>query len=148
MFEAYSVAVRVTLINGVTSGLMNMSRPSPRPTATPWRSSAARQHQVQGDLAGGALAGTGLFGLHLIGKTLPYAKEYTRQLALMNTLGMKQADIAQVVADAWRTSYLVPTTTRRRTSPPSASSAAPSARTPRARRTPRRCCPSSAGSRA
>jgi hypothetical protein len=111
MFEAYSVAVRVTLVNGVANGLMSMSRMF----AKTHGDAVALQRTIDNirfrALAGGALLGVGLFGLNMISKTLPYANEYTRQLALMNTLGMKQAEIAQVVADAWRTSYLVPTTT-------------------------------------
>ena len=111
MFEAYTVAVRVSLINGVTAGLMNMSRAFAKTHGDAkalQRTLDTIKFQV---LAGGALAATGLFGLHLIGKTMPAAKEYARQLALMNTLGMKQAEIAKVVGQAWKTTYAVPTTT-------------------------------------
>lgn len=111
MFEAYSVAVRVTLINGVANGLMNMSRAFAK-THGDAKALQRTLDQIKFQvLAGGVLAGTGLFGLHLISKTMPAAKEYARQLALMNTLGMKQADIAKVVGDAWKTTYAVPTTT-------------------------------------
>lgn len=109
--EAYSVAVRVSLINGVTAGLMNISRAFAK-THGDAKALQRTLDQIRFKvLAGGALAGTGLFGLHLLGKTLPYAKEYARQLALMNTLGMKQSEIAKTVGDAWRTSYAVPTST-------------------------------------
>ena len=111
MFEAYSVAIRVSLINGITSELMNISRGflKAHGDATKFkRELDAIKFKL---LAGAAIAGTGFFGLSLLGKTLPYAKEYSRQLALMNTLGMKQADIAKVVGQAWKTSFAVPTTT-------------------------------------
>lgn len=111
MFEAYSVAIRVSLINGVTSGLMNISRGFLKAHGDATKFSRELDAIKFKLLAGGALAGTGLFGLSLLGKTLPYAKEYSRQLALMNTLGMKQADIAKVVGQAWKTSFAVPTTT-------------------------------------
>jgi len=63
-------------------------------------------------MAGGALmGGAGALGLGLIAKTLPAAKEYANQLSLMDTLGMKQADIAKVVGQAWKTSFDVPTST-------------------------------------
>lgn len=114
MFEAYHVAVRVSLINGVTNGLMNISRSFAKAHGD--AAKLQRQlDQIKFKLIGGAaLAGTGMFGLSLLGKTLPYAKEYTRQLALMNTLGMKQADIARVVSQAWKTTNLVPTSTAAR----------------------------------
>jgi hypothetical protein len=111
MFEAYSVAVKVTLINGVTNGLMNIARG----LVTTDEKAKALQATVAGIqskmLIGGALTATGLFGLNLIDKTMPAAKEYARQLALMNTLGMRQAEIAKTVGQAWKTTYDVPTTT-------------------------------------
>jgi hypothetical protein len=47
----------------------------------------------------------------MIAKTIPAAKEYSRQLALMNTLGMKHAEIAKVIKAAWSSTAAVPTMT-------------------------------------
>ena len=109
--EAFSVAVRVSLINGAASGLMALARQF----KTTHVSAMALKKELRSIellmLGGGLMAATGMFGLHIIGKTLPYAKEYANQLSLMNTLGMKQADIAKVVGQAWKTSFTVPTTT-------------------------------------
>lgn len=103
--------MKVTLINGVTAGLMNMSRAFAKTHGDAQKLQRTINEIKFLALGGGVLAGSGLFGLHLIGKTMPFAREYARQLALMNTLGMKQAEIAKVVGDAWRTTYAVPTTT-------------------------------------
>lgn len=111
MFEAYSVAVRVSLINGVTSGLMNISRSFMKVHGD------AEKLQRQLDsikfrlVAGAALAGTGLFGLSLIEKTIPAAREYAHQIQQMNIAGMKQVEIAKAVSAAWGAAATVPTST-------------------------------------
>jgi hypothetical protein len=109
--EAYSVAVRVSLINGAASGLMALARQF----NTTHVSAMALKKELRGIgllmVGGGMMAAGGAFGLHMIGKTLPYAKEYANQLSLMNTLGMRQADIAKVVGQAWKASMDVPSTT-------------------------------------
>lgn len=111
MFEAYSVAVRVSLINGVTSGLMNISRAF----AKTHGNAVALQRQLDQIkfklLAGAALTGTGLFGLSLIEKTVPAAREYAHQIQQMNVAGMKQVEIAKAVASAWGIAGQVPTAT-------------------------------------
>lgn len=111
MFEAYSVAVRVSLINGVTSGLMNISRAF----AQSHGHAVALQRQLDQIkfklLAGAALTGTGLFGLSLIEKTVPAAREYAHQIQQMNVAGMKQVEIAKAVSAAWGIAGQVPTAT-------------------------------------
>lgn len=111
MFEAYSVAIRISLINGVTSGLMNISRAFAKTHGD------AEKLKRQLDaikfklLAGGVLAGTGLFGLSLIEKTVPAAREYAHQIQQMNVAGMRQVEIAQSVAEAWKAAGAAPTAT-------------------------------------
>jgi hypothetical protein len=101
--------VRVSLINGVTSGLMNISRSF----AQAHGHAVALQRQLDQIkfklLAGAALTGTGLFGLSLIEKTVPAAREYAHQIQQMNVAGMKQVEIANAVAAAWGIAGQVPT---------------------------------------
>lgn len=53
-------------------------------------------------LIGTTLAAGGALGLHFVTKMLKPAEEYTSQLVKMNMAGMKQADIATAVGDAWK----------------------------------------------
>jgi hypothetical protein len=110
MFEAYSIGIRIGLINGVSSGLIALARQ--------FRSAEMGAAGLRKELktikglgivgAGLTVAGLGMFaGLE---KTAQAGKEYANQLALMNTLGMKQADVAAAVGKAWQTAYDVPTT--------------------------------------
>lgn len=89
MFEAFSVAVKVSLINQVSSGLITLSRQF----ATVHGNAVALKREIKSIgllMAGGAMvAGAGAMGLGIIGKTLPYAKEYAHQLQQMNISGMK-----------------------------------------------------------
>lgn len=111
MFEAYSVAVRVSLVNNVTSGLMGISAAFARVHGNA-RALQATLNQIRFTmLAGAGLAATGFFGLAAISKTLGPAKEYAHQLALMNTAGMRQVEIANSINAAWRVSRDVPTST-------------------------------------
>lgn len=109
--EAYSVAIRLRLVDSVTSGLMNLSRHFAKVGGN------AQQLQRRLDaikftmVAGAAMAGTGMFGLHMLGKTLPYAKDYVHQLEQMNIAGMKHAEIARSIQAAWGASATVPTST-------------------------------------
>lgn len=108
-FEAYSVAVRVSLVNGVTSGLINISRQFAKAHGDAKAFQRALT-DIKLLIAGGGIAGaTGVFGLHLINKTLPPAKEYVHQLAQMNVAGMKQAEIAKSIAAAWAQGGKIPT---------------------------------------
>lgn len=111
MFEAYAVAVRVSLKNGVAVGLMQMSRQF----AKVHGDAKALQKtldkiKLTGMIGGGALA-VGGAGLWAIGKTIGPAKEYAHQLAQMNIAGMKHAEIQRSIAAAWKLNSSVPTMT-------------------------------------
>lgn len=104
MFDAYSVAVKLRLVNAVTPGLMTISQQF----AKTHRDALALQRQLDKirltmKLAGG-VAATGFAGLGLIGKTAKVAGEYTHQLAQMRAAGMSNLEIAQATAQAWKTS--------------------------------------------
>ena len=53
-------------------------------------------------LIGTTLAAGGALGLHFVTKMIKPAEEYTSQLVKMNMAGMKQAEIASAVGDAWK----------------------------------------------
>ncbi|EXF96291.1 hypothetical protein HK44_020700 [Pseudomonas fluorescens HK44] len=101
--ESYSVAVRLSLTNMVSSGLKiiaadllglekNVGRVEEKLKAL----------KMIGVGWGISKAGDGMLGM--IGKTVEASKEYTHQVAQMNILGMKQAEIADVISTAWKTS--------------------------------------------
>lgn len=111
MFEAYTVAVRLSLISGVTAGLIAISQQFARTH----RSAVALQSQLNKIkltmLAGGALLGAGAFGFLLIDKAVKPATEYAAQLNRMRMAGMSNLEIAQATAAAWQNSSRIVTTT-------------------------------------
>lgn len=108
-FDAYKIAIRLSLINNVSSGLLGLS--------TQFTKVHNDAQLVQKDLdkikltmlKGAALVGVGAFGLGMIGKTIGPAKEYAHQLALMNTAGMKHLEIVKATNAAWDAAKVVPT---------------------------------------
>lgn len=111
MYEAYTVAVRLSLVNGVTAGLMGISSAFARVHGDARKLRRELDAIKLNIAAGAALGGVGFFGLNAIAKTVAPAKEYAHQLALMNTAGMKQAEIANSINAAWRANKAVPTAT-------------------------------------
>ena len=107
---AFSVAIRLRLVDGVSAGIIGLSRHFAKGNleakALQSRLDGIKRTMVIG--AGLTIAGGGM--LKLVESTLPAAKEYANQLSLMNTLGMRQADVARVVGAAWKTTFDVPTT--------------------------------------
>lgn len=110
MFEAYSVAVRVSLINNVTSGLIALSRQFRGADKDAKNLQHSLDRIAKQAAIGTALAATGGAGLGLIGKAINASKDYASQLSILNQLGMRQSDIAAGVKAAWQTAYDVPTT--------------------------------------
>lgn len=111
MFEAYSVAVRVSLINNVTSGLMGISQAF----AKVHGDAKALRKELDGIrllmLSGAAVGGVGFLGLSAIAKTIDPAKEYARQLSLMNAAGMEHAEVVKSINAAWALNKTVRTST-------------------------------------
>lgn len=111
MFEAYKVAVRLSLINHVTPVLGTM---------------ALRIHKLGGDVdklqgklnklkliskGGAMMAGAGAAGVGMLGKMLEPAKEYAHQLNVINMAGWTHLEQAQAISDAWKNTQTVVTTT-------------------------------------
>lgn len=109
MFEAYSVGIRISLINGAAAGLLALSQ---RLQAT-HKDAKALDAQIgkigKSLVVGGAMigAGVGIFGL--LSKTLPYAKAYGHEIALMNASGMQHAEVVKSIGAAWAASRSIPT---------------------------------------
>jgi hypothetical protein len=110
-FDAYRVAVKISLIDNVTRGLFGISKQLKGANAD----AAALQRQLASikslGIFGAAAGGAGFAGLALVGKALKAGTEYTHQLSVMNLAGMKHAEIATAVGDAWKTTGEVMTTT-------------------------------------
>ena len=101
-FDAYTVAVKLTLVNGVSAGLSLISRHFAKAEGDV-KSYQKRLEEINKlMLFGGAALGSGAFGLGLIAKAIKPAEEYTHQLNIMNMAGMKQKDIADSVGSAWK----------------------------------------------
>lgn len=107
MFEAYKVAVKLTLVNEVTKNLTAMSAVFGKlgRDVDVLQSKLNRLKKVA--VVGGLALGGGMFGLHLLAKAVKPAEEYAHQLNIMNMAGMKQQEIAEATAAAWKTSKTV-----------------------------------------
>jgi hypothetical protein len=108
-FETYKVAVRISLISNVAAGLMGMSRQFGKVHGDAEKLNRQLDKIKLTMLQGGALFGVGAFGLNLISKTIAPAKEYTHQLALMNTVGMQHLEIVKATNAAWEATKVAPT---------------------------------------
>jgi hypothetical protein len=85
--DAYKVAVRISLVENVTRGLMMMSRHF-RTTDAEARILENRLKSIgRMTLVGGALVGAGAFGLSMIKGPLEEAKKYQTELGRFATLG-------------------------------------------------------------
>lgn len=110
MFEAYSIGIRVSLINGVTAGLIGLARQFKGADQDAKGLQKSLDRIAKTAAIGVGLTASGAFGLGMVGKAISISKEYANQLSLLNQLGMSQRDIAAGVGAAWKTAYDVPTT--------------------------------------
>lgn len=109
MFEAYKVAVQVSLKNQVSAGLARMSEQFVRlhGNAQMFR---AELEKIKGlGIISGAAGAGAWFGFHAIHKTLKPAAEYAHQIAAMNVSGMKHIEIVKAINAAWAAGRTVPT---------------------------------------
>jgi len=107
MFEAYSIAVRISVVNQVSSALMAMSKQfsALHGQATDFQKRLDKIKLTM--LQGGALLGAGAFGLKLFDGAVKSADEYYHQLAILKNVGMSQVEVAQSVQKAWETTHEV-----------------------------------------
>lgn len=107
--EAWTVAVKLNLINQISPGLALISRhfAATHKDAKNLQSELNKIKML--GIVGAGIGGAGFMGLGLIAKTLKPATEYAHQLALMNTSGMKHLEIVKATAAAWEATKTVPT---------------------------------------
>jgi len=111
MFNAYSVAVKVKLLDHVTGGLMSMSKQFNMVNGNAVRLEAQLGKIKLLAMTGAGLGAAGFMGLGLIGKMIKPAEEYVHQLNIMNMAGLKHKDMADAIGDAWKNTGSVITTT-------------------------------------
>lgn len=111
MFEAYKVAVKITLVNEVSKNLTAISALFGKigKDVDILQSKLDKLKKV--GIVSGMAAGTGFLGLDLVRKSLKPAEEYAHQLNIMNMAGMKHKEIAEATAAAWKTAGTNLTTT-------------------------------------
>lgn len=110
MFEAYSIGIRVSLINGVTTGLLGMARLFRSTDRDAKELNLTLERIGKTAAVGAGMIGVGSVGLGFLGKAIDAAKDYGGQISLLNQLGMSQKDVAAGVGAAWKAAFDVPTT--------------------------------------
>ena len=111
MAEAYKVVIGIHLQNHISGVLGALSRDFMVADERAKRLQRTLKEIRFLGIAGAAVGGAGFLGLGMFEKVLRPAREYAHQLSIMNTAGLKQRELAEGVADAWRTTGTVMTTT-------------------------------------
>jgi hypothetical protein len=111
MFEAYKVAVKVSLKNEVTAGLLGLSSQF----KILGKDAEAFQKKIntikKAAMVGAGIGAAGFFGLDIMSKMIKPAEEYAHILNIMNIQGLKHQEIAEAVSAAWKTTNTVITST-------------------------------------
>lgn len=110
-FEAYKVAVKVALQDGVTKGLIGISTQFGLLGKEADKFQKKLENIKRFALVGAGLGAGGWIGLSMMSKALKPAEEYAHQLNIMNMAGMKHQEIAEAVSQAWKTTNTVMTST-------------------------------------
>lgn len=101
-FDAYSVGIKLSLNNMVSSGLHLLAK-----DLTGLEKNVANLQDKFSALKTIAVGwgiqhiGSGMLGF--IGKSVEVSKEYTHQVAQLGVMGMQQKEIAEVIATSWKT---------------------------------------------
>jgi hypothetical protein len=111
MFEAYKVAVKVSLKNEVSAGLIGLSGQF-KALGREAEIFQAKLNSIKKiAFVGAGFGAAGFFGLDIMSKALKPAEEYAHILNVMNIQGLKHQEIAEAVASAWKTTNTVVTST-------------------------------------
>ncbi len=111
MWESYKVAVKLSLVNHVSTGLLAMSKQF-RGLHGDAKQLEERLAKIRTlGLAGGATAAAGFAGLALIGKAIKPAEEYAHQLNVMQMAGMNHKQMVEAIGDAWANTGRIITST-------------------------------------
>lgn len=110
MFEAYSIAVKISVLNHVSGALVAMSRDFAKLHGDAERFQKQLDRIKMTMLKGGALVGAGAFGFRVFDGAIKSASQYYHQLALLKNVGMSQAEVAETVKKSWETTHEVMST--------------------------------------
>lgn len=111
MFDAYKVAVRISLIDKVSPALAGIASYLAK-TGKDVDQLQTKLNKIKMLGAVGAASGAaGFAGLGLIGKMIKPAEEYAHQLNIINMAGWTHAEQVAAIGDAWKNTRSVITTT-------------------------------------
>lgn len=114
-FDAYSVAVKLTLKDEVTQKLKTLGLTfdkldkDSKSINERFESLSQKLDKIQ--QTGQKLFASGIAGMGLMGYIVKPAEEYAHQLNIMNMQGIKHQKIAEAIAAAWKTTSTVITST-------------------------------------
>lgn len=111
LFEAYKVAVRVSMIDKVSPVLGAISRQFAKTGGDIDLIQKKLDRIKLIGMGGAAVAGAGFMGLGVIGKMVKPAEEYTHQLNVINMAGWTHLEQVNAIKDAWKNTGTVITTT-------------------------------------
>lgn len=111
MFDAYKIAIKISMINAVSPQLDLLKGQFARLgiEADIFRNKLNKIKSIA--MVGGTLFGAGIFGMYGISKIIKPAMDYQHQLNILNMAGLTQVEIAQAVSAAWKNTHDVITTT-------------------------------------
>jgi len=109
MLELYHIMVRLTVHDGVSRGLMGLSKKFARTNEEAVLLQANINKIKSTMLAGAGMAFMGGLGLFATAKMLKPASEYLHTLVQANAVGMKHVEVANLIAAAWKTTAKVQT---------------------------------------
>lgn len=98
-FAAYTVAIKLKLADEISGGIVAISQ---KLGLADKQALALNKTLYQMEALGRSLSASGAFGLGFLSRALKPAEEYAHQLNIMNMAGMKQAEIATAIGDAWK----------------------------------------------
>jgi hypothetical protein len=110
MFEAYSIAVRISLVNKVSGALSEMSKQFAKLGGDAERFQKQLDRIKLTSMKGEFLVNAGSAGFKMFDGAIKSSEEYYHQLALLKNAGLSQVEVADAVKQAWATTHDVMST--------------------------------------
>lgn len=110
MFDPYKIAVKVTLANEVSAGLVLMSGQFTAASAKAEIFAAKLKAIKSLAIVGGGMLFAGIIGFDMTSKLVKPALEYQHQLNILHIAGLSQIEINEAVAASWKNTSDVITT--------------------------------------
>lgn len=111
MFEAYKVAVRVSMIDKVSPVLAHVSRGFAKTNKDATHLQKTLDRIKLMGAGGAAVGGLGFMGLGVMAKMVKPAEDYAHQLNIINMAGWKHQEQVAAIASAWKNTQTVMTST-------------------------------------